>query len=146
MSTQTETSLRVARVIPAEPQAVFRAWTEPEQLKRWSSPDGVTVADVQVDLKVGGRYRIRMKTAEGKTHTAIGEYREIEPPHRLVYSWDWEEESIGETLVTVEFRDQGGSTEVVLTHERFPNAEAKSGHEDGWTSCLDRLERLLASS
>lgn len=146
MSTQTDTSLRVSRVIEAEPEAVFRAWTDPEQLKRWSSPDGVTVADVQVDLKVGGRYRIRMKTEEGKTHTAVGQYREIEPPHRLVYSWDWEEESIGETLVTVEFRDQGESTEVVLTHERFPNAEAKSGHEEGWTSCLDRLERLFASS
>ncbi len=51
---------------------------------------------------------------------------------------------MGETLVTVEFNDLDGSTEVVLTHELFPNAEAKSSHEEGWTSCLNRLERLFA--
>lgn len=144
MSTKADTSLRLSRQIAAEPATVFRAWTEPEQMKRWASPEGITVADVQVDLRIGGRYRIHMTGSDGKTYTAVGVYREIERPHRLVYTWDWEQESMGETLVTVEFEERGDSTMVVLTHELFPNAEQKDGHEEGWTSCLNRLERLFA--
>lgn len=145
MSTETTTSLRVSRVINADADLVFRAWTEPEQIQRWLSPEGVTVANVEVDLTVGGRYRIRMTGAEGQRHTAFGVYREIDPPHRLVCTWDWEEDEnrVGETLVTVEFKNLGGATEVVVTHELFPNAEVKSGHEEGWTRCLNRLESIF---
>jgi uncharacterized protein YndB with AHSA1/START domain len=144
MSTETSTSLRLSRVIEADRETVFKAWTEPEQIKRWCCPEGLTVADSQVDLTVGGRYRLRMKSPEGGVHTAVGVYREIEPPRRLVYTWDWEEGSMGETLVTVELNDLGESTEVVLTHELFPTAELKADHETGWTSCLNRLETLFA--
>lgn len=143
MSTETGTSLRITRVIKASPEKVFDAWTQAEQLKRWSCPEGMEVVDAQVDLTVGGRYRLRMESPEGKVHTAVGVYREIDRPQRLVYTWDWEEESIGETIVTVEFNGLDGSTEVVLTHELFPNAEAKVGHEEGWTSCLNRLEKMF---
>jgi uncharacterized protein YndB with AHSA1/START domain len=143
MSTETGTSLRLSRVVNAKRDQVFKAWTQPEQIKRWSCPEGMAVADSQVDLSVGGRYLLRMESAEGKVHTAVGVYREIEPPRRLVYTWDWAEESVGETVVTVEFNDLGESTEVVLTHELFPDAAAKEGHEQGWTSCLSQLERLF---
>lgn len=153
MSTETTYSLRVSRVIAAERETVFRAWTEPDELKRWSCPEGATVDDAQVELTVGGRYRIRMKGDEG-VWTASGVYREIEPPKRLVYTWDWEEkeekmskhdrlDGSDATLVTVEFEDLAGSTRVVVTHERLPTTEAKDGHEVGWTSCLDKLERLV---
>jgi uncharacterized protein YndB with AHSA1/START domain len=146
MSTKTDTSLRLSRVIQGDPDTVFRAWTEPAQLERWSCPEGLTVGDAQVELRVGGRYRLRMRGPEGQVHTAVGMYREIVRPHRLVYTWQWEEEdhAVGETLVTVEFNDLDGSTELVLTHELFPNTEATSDHQEGWTSCLDRLERLFA--
>jgi glutathione S-transferase len=143
MSTETVTSLRISRIIKADRETVFQAWTEPDQLKLWSCPEGMNVADSQVDLTVGGRYLLRMESPEGKVHTAVGVYREIESPSRLVYTWDWEEESIGETLVTVEFNDLGESTEVVLIHELFPNAEVKVGHDEGWTSCFKRLEKLF---
>jgi uncharacterized protein YndB with AHSA1/START domain len=145
MSTKMDTSLRVSRVIQGDPDSVFRAWTEPEQLKRWSCPEGSTVEDAHVDLRVGGKYRIRMHGSEGQIHTAVGVYREIARPHRLVYTWEWEEKdhAVGETLVTVEFNDLDGSTEVVLIHELFPAAEATSAHEEGWTSCLNRLEGLF---
>ena len=103
----------------------------------------MVVGDSQVDLSVGGRYRLRMESPKGNVHTAVGVYREIERPSRLVYTWDWEEESIGETIVTVEFNDLGDSTEVVLSHELFPNVEAKAGHEEGWVSCLNQLEQLF---
>jgi uncharacterized protein YndB with AHSA1/START domain len=145
MSTQTGTSLRVSRVIKADPDAVFRAWTEPEQLRQWSAPEGVTLQTAEVDLAVGGRYHLRMRSSEGKEHNAVGTYREIDRPHRLVYTWSWEEEEydVGETLVTVEFNDVGGSTEVVITHERFPTSQARDDHEQGWTSCLNRLESVF---
>ncbi len=147
MSTETGTSLELTRVIKADPATVFDAWTQPKHLKRWSCPEGMTVADVEVDLKVGGRFRIAMQSPEGQTHTAHGVYRTIERPKRLVYTWGWEEEEesgIGETLVTVEFNDLDGSTEVVLKHEGFPSTEAKTDHEKGWASCLDRLEQMFS--
>ncbi len=146
MSTETGTALQLSRVIKADRETVFKAWTEAEHLRRWSCPEGIDIADVQVDLSVGGAFQIRMLNPEGQTHTAYGTYREIERPRRLVYTWDWREDDqkVGETLVTVEFNALGDSTEVVLTHERFPSAEAKSEHEKGWSSCLNRLEALFA--
>lgn len=145
MTTQTNTALRISRVIKADPETVFRAWTEPEQLQNWSAPEGATVKAAQVDLKIGGRYRISMRTSEGN-YNATGVYREIDRPNRLVYTWSWEEKEhdVGETLVTVEFNGVGGSTEVVLLHELFPSAEAKTSHEEGWGSCLNRLEAQFA--
>ena len=143
MTVETESSLRVSRVIEAAPETVFRSWTVPSELRQWSCPEGASVEDAEVDLRVGGRYRIRMRGSEGRIHTAVGVYRNIERPRKLVYTWDWVEDDhrVGETLVTVEFLDRGESTEVVITHERFPTAEAKRAHEDGWKSCLNRLER-----
>jgi uncharacterized protein YndB with AHSA1/START domain len=74
-------------------------------------------------------------------------YQIIEPCKRLAYTWGWEQEEhdVGETLVTVEFNDLGGSTEIILTHERFPNTDATASHEKGWTSCLSRLEGLFSN-
>ena len=77
--------------------------------------------------------------------TASGTYREIDAPNRLAYTWDWDDpgHAVGETLVTVEFNDMDGATEVVLTHDLFPSAEAKDGHAQGWVSCLNRFEALF---
>lgn len=146
MSTETSTSLRMSRVIGASRERVFEAWTRPEHMKQWACPEHATVDDVQVDLTVGGRYRIRMKDAEGNTWTAYGVYREIEAPTRLVYTWDWEEEGyhMGDaSVVTVEFNDLGGSTEVVLLHAGFPVKDVTDAHTEGWTSCLNRLVALF---
>lgn len=146
MTTMTDTSLRLSRTIRADLATVFEAWTEPEQLRQWSAPEGMTVAAAEVDLRVGGRYRIRMKNPDGEIFTAVGEYREIDYPNRLVYTWGWEETGNNhyETRVTVEFFDRGGATEVVLTHELFPDAELAGKHTEGWTSCLNRLQGLFA--
>ena len=144
MSTETGTSLRVSRIIKAAPETVFLAWTEPDQMGQWSAPEGMSVV-AEVHLEVGGGYRLRMTSPEGQEYNAVGTYREIDRPKRLVYTWSWEEKEhdVGETLVTVEFNDMGGSTEVVITHELFPGAEARDDHEKGWTSCLHRLEGLF---
>jgi len=147
MTTKEATSLRLTRMIQAEPATVFDAWTQPEHLKKWSAPEGLDVDIAEVDLRVGGSYRIRMEAPDGGHHTAVGEYREIHRPHRLSYSWKWMEAGNDhyDTLVTVEFHDRGGATEVVLTHELFPDAEIADKHNEGWTSCLDRLKGLFTS-
>jgi len=145
MSPQTTTSLRLSRVVPADRERVFRAWTDPTIMKNWLCPEGLTVAEASSDPTVGGRLRIQMRTPEGKTHTAVGVYRKVERPTRFVCTWRWEEPDgdIGETLLTVELKALGDSTEVTLTHEGFPSAEATSSHEGGWTSILERLEAAM---
>ncbi len=87
-----------------------------------------------------------MDMGEGKIHTARGAFRVIERPHRLVYTWDWDdpEYKMGETTITVELKAAGGGTEVVFTHDLFPTVELKTAHEEGWSSCLNRLEVLFS--
>jgi len=108
--------------------------------------DGWAFAGASVDLRVGGQYRLGMTSPEGKTHVAVGEYREIQPPTRLAFTWDWSDpaERVGETLVTIEFKDAGdNTTEVVLTHERFADAARIASHEHGWTQLLRLLDRRM---
>ncbi len=145
MTDSADRRCRVRRAIPAPPEAVFRAWTEPELIRQWSCPPGATIRDSQVDLVPGGAYRLLIEAEGGTLHTAFGVYREIDAPNRLTYTWDWEEPeaAVGETLVTVDFLADGASTEVVIAHEGFPAAEAAEGHRLGWTWSLERLEDLL---
>ncbi len=147
MNTKTDTALRLTRTIAADRAAVFDAFTDPAKLKQWFAPEGMTVGVAEVDLRIGGDYHIRMDNAEGKQHNAKGVYREINPPSRLSFTWQWQEadHDAGETLVTVELNDQGATTEVVFIHELFPNAEATEGHTKGWTSALNRLEAMYSS-
>ena len=141
-------TLNLSRTFDAPRERVFRAWTDPALLEKWWGPPGFTCPLAQVDLRAGGTYRLGMKPPGGEVFYLRGVFREVRPPERLVYTWKWEEdtEGAGETLVTVEFKDLGARTEVVLTHERFPDAEAVERHTDGWDGCLVRLAELLAGS
>ena len=141
-----ETTLRLTRVFAAPREKVFRAWTSPEALTQWWGPPGHGTASAEVDLRAGGRYRLGMrKLPDGAIFYLSGAYREVKAPERLVYTWRWEAEpEYGETVVTVEFRDRGTSTEVVLTHELFPTETLREQHGQGWSGCLDRLAELLA--
>jgi uncharacterized protein YndB with AHSA1/START domain len=140
--------LRLTRRIKAKPATVFRAWTNSGQLKKWWGPPGFTVPDAEIDLRVGGRYRIVMQPPQGPAVTLSGEYREVSPPNRLVYTWAWGDKPVdesGESLVTVEFRAAGRETELVIMHERLPEP-AQADHEKGWKGCLDRLETLHSAA
>ena len=137
-------SLEVKRTFSAPREKVFRAWTEPEVLKRWFGPsDEFSTPVANVDLRVGGAFRLQMRSPEGKTHTAVGIYREVQPPEKLVFTWSWEENDLPETLLTLEFRDLGEETELVLTHELFPSAHDRDEHKKGWTGCLVHLASKL---
>ena len=78
-----------------------------------------------------------MKTPDDTEHIAIGEFREVAPPEKLVYTWSWEQgmdgiDEMRETLVTIEFIDRGDSTGMILTHELLPTEEIRDQHAQGW--------------
>jgi uncharacterized protein YndB with AHSA1/START domain len=139
--------LSLRRTYPAPPDLVFRALTEPRLLQRWfrPSPD-VTVRVEQLDLRVGGRYRFVFGLPGDRSSTVIGEYRAVERPNRLAFTWTWEppDEHAGiETLVTVELAAKDGGTELALTHTGFPTEQVMRRHEQGWGGCLDALRELV---
>jgi uncharacterized protein YndB with AHSA1/START domain len=139
--------LRLERVIRADRERAFAAWTKPEILRQWSAPAGMTLEDGgELDLRVGGRWRVVMVEPGGTRHAAFGIYREITPPKRLVYTHQWREGggSSPETTLTVEFLEVAGGTRVVLTQEGFASPQSRDGHVEGWSSSLDQLERLFA--
>ena len=88
MSVDTMNSIRITRLIQANQQAVWDAWTQPDQMRQWSCPEPGGVQDIASDLRVGGSFTIAMRV-DGNAHTAIGTYKEINAPNRLVYTWDW---------------------------------------------------------
>lgn len=143
---QSTVTLRLQRRFAAPRERVFRAWTTPEEMKHWKAPGEMTTPVAEVDLRPGGKYRIHMQGPDGALRRLVGVYRVVDPPKKLVYTWRWEDDQdFPETLVTVEFRERGGETDVVLVHELFPNDEAMKQHEHGWTGCFDKLARLVTS-
>jgi uncharacterized protein YndB with AHSA1/START domain len=140
----SDTSLRLERTYEASPEEVFDAWTNPEVLRRWwkVNPEGSTPI-AEVDLRVGGRYRLSMEDPTGTTHTVGGEYQEVSRPKRLVYSWCWEQDN-GQpdhvSTVTVEFHADGEHTNLVLEHTGLASSESRDQHAHGWNACLDILQ------
>jgi len=145
MSTTIEEklTLKLQRTFAAPRERVFAAWTEPAQMREWFP---CHVDTIEQDLRPGGNYRFTMTNEKGEKMAASGVYREVTPPARLVYTWRWEDDpdySDRETLVTLEFLDRNGSTEIRLTHENFPTPENVANHEHGWSLGFDKLEKLL---
>jgi uncharacterized protein YndB with AHSA1/START domain len=145
----TPLQLRLERVIRADRERTFAAWTRPELLRQWSAPAGMTIEEGgELDLRVGGRWRVVMVEPSGTRHEAFGTYKEITPPTRLVYSHQWRHGSGSspETTLTVEFLEVPGGTRVVLTQEGFESADSRDGHGEGWSSTLDHLERFFTEA
>ena len=144
MNTFTVPALVIRREFAAPPQTVYDAWTNPE-LAQFLCPQGMTVAEAQLDVRVGGTYRIDMRTPANEPFVARGTYRDVQPGRRLSMTWTWEEnspEEEHETLLTIEFNPHGSGTELILTHERLSSEESRRNHAHGWNSMLDKLHRL----
>ena len=131
--------LEIRRRFAAPRERVFAAWTSAEALKRWHAPENAVVEDAGVDFRVGGRYHVQMRGNDGAKHLVAGHYREIDAPQRIVLTWRWESKGGPESLVTVEFLEHGGETEVVLTHEGLVTEQERAGHRHGWIGCFEKL-------
>jgi len=140
---ERQDKLVVRKVIPASREEIFAAWIDPESLRDWMCPGEIVTAEAQVDPRVGGSYRIVMKTPTRQVdHT--GEYLVVEPPSKLVFTWVSANTGNQPTLVTVELFERGNACELVLTHERFANADAVRRHKNGWGQIVDKLALHLA--
>jgi uncharacterized protein YndB with AHSA1/START domain len=141
-----ELMLAMERVLPAAPPVVFAAFSDADELAKWWGPKGFTTLSLEFRPRVGDSYRIEMQPPDGEPFHLIGEFREVDPPARLAFTFVWENPDPDdvETVASLSFRDRGGSTEVALTQGPFKTEARRALHRDGWTDSFDKLERLIA--
>jgi len=138
-----ERRLLVQRVILAKPERIFDAWTKPQLLSQWWGPEHVTCTSAEIDLCVGGHYRIENQMADGSTVWISGVFEQIDKPRKLVYSWSTTSESIPCERVTIYFESREEATQISIIHENIPTPELVTSHSAGWEGCLDGLIRFL---
>jgi len=141
-----ELMLVLERVFAAPAPVVIAAFTDANELAKWWGPEGFAVPSLDFPARAGERYRVEMKPPEGDAFRLTGEFREVDPPERLAFTFNWEppDPDDVETLVTLSFRDRDGSTAVALEQGAFKTEARRELHRDGWGESFDRLERLLA--
>jgi len=145
MSATAPATIRRSVHYPVPREQVFRAWTTPQALKAWWRPGQYTPSEVVIDLRPGGRYRIDMIHPDGSHASITGTYVEVVAPERLVMTWVSEggpRDDGTESMLTLEFLDRGGSTELRLVHERL-SVGTKDGFDAGWAAVLARLTMYL---
>jgi uncharacterized protein YndB with AHSA1/START domain len=137
--------LRIERVLPAPRAAVYRALTNPEELREWWGPRGFTTPEVDFDPQVGGSYRIAMQPPEGDLFHLTGNFQDVDAPARLAFSFRWNppDPDDRETLATLTLEEQGRETAIRLVQGEFATEERLALHEAGWGESFERLEALL---
>jgi uncharacterized protein YndB with AHSA1/START domain len=137
--------VRIERTFEASAEDVFDAWTNPEVIRRWFIPkDGWREPSAEVDLRVGGRIRVVMRTADGEPVEAGGEYTLIERPNRLAFTWTFDDDPSNEQLIELEFTERNGVTSVLFVNSNISEKERRDHQYDGWSTCLDNVGRVLA--
>lgn len=138
--------VELRRRFRAAPERVFNAWTAPAALRQWWCPPGWVAEEIEVDLRVGGAYRIAMTRRGGGAAVAVsGEFLDVSATRRLVYTWRWENAfpEMPETLVTVELEDCDGETVLTIRHDNFGDVATRHQYRSGWIAACNRLDRLL---
>lgn len=134
------TQLSIQRTYPVAPEKVWRAWTEPQALKQWfGTGETASVSTAEVDLRVGGRFRIAFRAPGGETHEASGDYQEVDINRRLVFSWSWKGTPERVSRITIELTPMDGGTDLKFVHDRFFDAQARDNHAKGWPPFFDAL-------
>ena len=139
--------LELTCALDASPERIFRMLTEPEKLAKWWGPHGFSTPELDLDLRVGGGYRFSMQPPDGALFHLSGEFREIDPPSRLVYTFRWEEPTPDdrETVVTLSVDTHGDATEVSLSQGLFATEERLALHRAGWTDGFEKLYEAIRS-
>ena len=142
---QQKPSLSLSRHYPVSPEKVWRAWTDPEAVKKWWGPGpGEPVSAAELDVRVGGRFRIVFGGPDGKMHECAGVYREVVPSRKLVFTWSWPRTTPErESVVTIVFRASGKGTDLDFKHEQLFDEKVRDDHKRGWTGTLDKLAEFL---
>jgi len=139
-------TLDIQRWFAAEPARVFAAWTRPEALRRWWCPPGWQPTHVEVDLRVGGTWRIGMRSHDDGIDVSVGgQFLEVGPPSVLVYTWQWTGAfpDMPLTQVAVAFTAFRGGTELRLVHGPMGDVTLWQRHRTGWIDACDRMELIL---
>lgn len=137
--------LELERLLPASRERIFRALTAAAELAAWWGPLGFTVPDIDLDLRVGGRYRFTMEPPNREPFHLSGEFLEIDAPRRLAYSFRWEEPDPDDrtTVVRLSLLEVGQATELSLRQGEFATEARLALHRDGWTDSFTKLRELL---
>ena len=140
-STTEQIAVTRELVIDASPETVWEFLVDPEKIKRWKG------TMVSFDAQPGAAYRIEVIPS----HIAAGELVEVDPPHRLVYTWGWESDASapvpvppGSTTIEYELAPEGAGTRLRFTHRDLPSQEAADSHAQGWDHYLGRLAVVAA--
>lgn len=140
-------SLHLTRWYSASPAAVYRVWTDPDYIRLWFKPtEQFTHDHVEMDVRVGGRYRIGFRSPEGKTDCVCGEFLEVAPPNRLVYSWVWDEPNAHagvQSEVTVSFTPEKDGTRLELHHVKLTGEGMPDEHALGWSGAIDQIQAVV---
>jgi uncharacterized protein YndB with AHSA1/START domain len=138
-------TLELDRVLPASREAVFAAFTDPEQVARWFGPKGFAMPSLEFPARVGDSLRMEMKPPDGDSFFIAGEFLEVEAPARLAFTFRYEDPDPDdiENTVRLSFRQAGNSTDARLTQAPFRTDARLDLHREGWGDSFDRLERLL---
>jgi uncharacterized protein YndB with AHSA1/START domain len=137
--------LTLTREYHAPPESVWRAWTDAKAVKQWwGQPPGEPVAAAELDVRIGGRFRICFGGKDGNEHECAGVYKEVVKNRKLVFTWIWPRTTPErESLVTITFNAKGDGTELVFRHEGFINEKVRDQHKGGWTTMLENLADFL---
>jgi len=140
--------LNLVRHYPVAPEKVWRAWTDPQAVRQWWGPGpGEPVAVAELDVRVGGRFRIVFGGAKGTDHEVQGTYEEVIPNRKLVFTWTWPKTTPErESLVTIVFKAVDGGTELDFRHEQLFDEKVRDDHKRGWSGSLDKLAAFLQAS
>jgi uncharacterized protein YndB with AHSA1/START domain len=140
-------ALRLERRYRVAPEKLWRAWTDPQALKQWWGSDpGYSVSVAELDVRVGGRFRIVFGGPQGTEHECAGLYQEVLPNRKLVFTWSWPNSTPERiSVVTLVFKAAGGGTELDFRHEQFFDEAARDGHKQGWGEAFVKLEQFLRS-
>ena len=152
-----ENKLVITRTFNAPVESVWKAWTDPELLKKWNGPKDYICQDFNMDFRVGGKYLNSMQGPDGKKIWGTGTYLEIIPNKKIVCTDSFADENGNpvtsdyygmpgmplEMKITVTFEEDNGKTKMTLEHEGLPAGEHQKGASAGWNSSLDKLEKIL---
>jgi uncharacterized protein YndB with AHSA1/START domain len=138
--------VRIERTFAVSAEKVFDAFTSPDVMRRWFHCDSAWDTPVaEVDLQVGGKIRVVMRTPAGTEVEAHGIFTVIDRPHRLVMTWTFDDDPSNDQLLELSFTESQGATTVLLINSRISTGERRDDQAKGWQACLDELDRLLAS-